>query len=757
MSGTASLIESQVAAPELAVIDDPLELDRSTRWHVDAAGHRIAETTLQLAGMHCAACAGIVESALMTVPGALGAEVVAASQRATVRWDAQHTRLSALIAAVRRAGYDAVPDAAAPARTMRRREQRAALWRLFVAAFCGMQVMMLATPIYVAEPGDLAPDMHRLLNWGAWVLSLPVMGFAAGPFVRAAGQQLRARTIGMDVPVALGIVVTFVGSMGATFDPGGWFGTEVYYDSLTMFVSFLLAGRFVEMRARHRAAEQLESALARMPESAERLRPDGGGERVSVQRLARGDRVRVALGEAFPGDGALIEGRTQVDEALLTGESAPQPRAVGDEVVAGSINVGAPVVMQIDRTGADTRFEAIVAMMQKALAERPEGTRIADRVARWFLWAVVALAGLAALAWSLIDPSRALEVAVAVLIVTCPCALSLAAPAAWVAAAGGLARRGVVFKRLAAIERLATVDTLFVDKTGTLTEDRPALRAVRRVDGVREGEAELLARAAALAAWSGHPLARALAAAAAQEPSGPAWTAVEEQAGQGLQGADGDGRIWRLGARDWAGGVPVEPPPAADAARVWLGRDGQLLAGFDFEEAVRAGAADAIASLRGAGMRCTLLSGDRADRAQALARRIGLDHVVSQATPEIKLAQVAASQRDGRTVMMVGDGVNDAPVLARADVSFAMGQGALVSRTQADAVIASGRLDALADAHRTARKTVQIVRQNLVWAAAYNAVCVPLALVGWLPPWAAGLGMAGSSLAVVLNAMRAAR
>jgi Cu2+-exporting ATPase len=755
-----ALVASAAATTDLvgaaaAVLDDPIELEQHTRWVIDSTGQRRAETWLQLSGLYCAACAGTIEQALRAVDGVDQASVVAATQRATVRWDGTRTRLSSLIEAVRGAGYDAVPDAAAPARELRRREHRSALWRLFVASFCAMQVMMFATPSYVAAAGDLSPDLRQLLNWGGWIVTVPVMWFAAGPYFRGAWQNLRARRIGMDVPVALALLVTFVASMGATFDPDGVFGHEVYFDSLTMFLSFLLAGRYMELRARHRAAEELERALARMPDSAERRVASGGWETVSVRRLVRGDVVRVAVGQAFPADGELLEGHTRVDEALLTGESDPLPRSAGDAVVAASINVAAPVVMRVDRIGGDTRYEAIVAMMRDAMSLRPDAARLADRWAGAFLWVVMGLALGGAAVWSVIDPSRAVWVAVAVLIVTCPCAFSLAAPAALVAAAGGLARRGVIFKRLDAIEGLASVTHLFMDKTGTLTEDRVVLREAHAAPGATTPLAESRARAAALAGWSQHPLARALALAGAPDATAQVWQAVEEQPGFGLQAVDEMGRRWRLGSWAWAGAPGVVAPTVP--ARVWLSCDGSVQAGFTFDEALREGTQQAVADLQRMGLHLTLLSGDDEARALAMGRRLGIGDVLGRATPEAKLARVSAAQAAGATVAMVGDGINDAPVLARADVSLAMGQGALIARSQADAVIASNRPADIVLARRVAERTMRIVRQNLTWAAAYNASCIPLALVGWLPPWAAGLGMAASSIAVISNALRAGR
>ncbi|MDP1900030.1 MAG: heavy metal translocating P-type ATPase [Rubrivivax sp.] len=739
----------------LDVVDDPIEQGRFTRWVAGPDGERLAESSLQLAGMYCAACSGLIEQALLGVKGVRSASVSAAAERATICWDPASTQPSTLIAAVRAAGYDAVPDAAAPARALRRHEHRQALWRLFVASFCAMQVMMFATPSYVAGPGDLAPDLRQLLNWGSWLLALPVLLFSAGPFFKGAWHAVRRRRLGMDVPVALGVAITFVASTGATFDPSGPFGQDVYFDSLTMFVSFLLGSRYLELRARHRAAEALERTLACLPETAWRVASDGSTEAVSVHRLRPGDLLRVPVGQAFAADGVIEQGDTRADEALLSGESAPVAKACGAPVVAGSMNLGSPVLVRVLRVGADTRVEAIVSMMRSASTQRPQAVRLADRWAGPFLWTVLVLAAGAAAVWSLIDPSRAVWVAVSVLIVTCPCALSLAAPATLVAAARGLARRGVLLQRLEALEVLAGVQQVFFDKTGTLTHDRLICSGVHLTSagqGFFSDSDGALATAAGLAAWSTHPLSRALVEAGTRVAASRGWSSVAEQPGQGLSGCDAQGRSWKLGTLAWVDAGAT----ATEGAQVWLGREGRAMAHFEFEEMLRDDAAAAVKALRDEGLRVTLLTGDRPERAQAFAARIGFDEVLAGATPEAKLAAVAEAQAAGRRVAMVGDGINDAPVLMRADVSLAMGQGALVSRSGADAVITSNRLGDLAAARRSALRTVRIVRQNLIWAAAYNIVAIPLALAGWLPPWAAGLGMATSSLFVVLNALRAA-
>ena len=779
-------------AAGVAVLDDPVELQRFTRYSSAADGTPQAESSLRIGGMHCAACAGLIEQALLRLVGVSSAVVSAAGERASVRWQPQRTRMADIVAAIQAAGYQATPDTALDAREARKLEHRQAVWRFFVAAFCAMQVMMMATPSYVASGNELAPDLRALLNWGSWLLSLPVMAFSAGPFFSGAWRGLRARRIGMDMPVALGVLVTFVASTGATFDPGGVFGHEVYFDSLTMFVSFLLGGRLLEVRARHRVAQVLEATLAALPETALRLNAQGQAEVVSVLRLQPGDRVRVPLGQAFAADGVLIEGCTLADEALLSGESAPVVKPAGAAVVAGSLNLGAPVLMRVDRVGADTRLEGIVALMRDAMSQRPAMARAADRWATPFLWVVLLLAAGAAAVWSLIDPSRAVWVAVSVLIVTCPCALSLAAPSALLSAASALAKRGVLLQRLDALEGMTRIQRIYFDKTGTLSDQQlqwvgqhqlfdPAVAAGPAGRATAAGEpaaepaqaAAALARAASLAAWSSHPLSQALVTAAAAAASAgdadeaAAWQALQELPGDGLQALDAKGRCWRLGRAGFVapadgavgavGDAAAGSAAAEGRAAVFWGVDGVALWRFDFDESLRPDALAAVAALRRRGLAVVLLSGDRTEHAQRMGRRLKVDAAIGGATPESKLAEVAAAQASGLRVAMVGDGINDAPVLARADVSFAMGQGALVARAQADAVVISSRLADLAQAFELAGRTMRVIRQNMLWAASYNAVCIPLALVGWLPPWAAGLGMASSSLLVILNSLRLAR
>ena len=734
-------------------LDEPAEWEAFGRPLAAADGRW--ESYLAVQGMYCPACSLAIEDALKPLAGVQSVEVNGSTQIARVVWaPEQGGRPSQWIAALQRAGYDGLPAGDQLAAVPRRQAQRLLLWRWLVAGFCMMQVMMYAYPEYIAQPGDITPDALGLLRWASWLLTLPVLLFSCRPFFSAALRDLRGGRIGMDVPVSAGILIAFFASSAATFDPQGPLGREVWYDSVTMFVFFLLSGRLLEQRLRDRTAGALEALLRRLPETALRLTADGSLETVPVRRLAAGDRIQVRAGEVFPADGRVLQGESRVDEALLTGESKPLARRAGDAVVAGSHNLSGTLLVAVERTGHQTRFAEIVALMERASVDKPAIARMADRIASPFLLAVVLAAAGAAAWWWPEGPARAIGVAVAVLIVTCPCALSLATPAATLAAAGALARRGVLVRRLDALETGAAIDTVLFDKTGTLTLDRLAVGLIRTRSGTDPHEA--LRLAAALARQSLHPASQAIATAAG--PVG--WNAsnVREEAGQGVEGlvhADGGApRQLRLGSAAYCG---VAASGHAAAARVHLADAQGWLASFDLDETLRPGALRAVEALKALGLRVEVLSGDDPETVRRLAERAGIPASRGRQTPEDKLARLQQLQSAGHRVAMIGDGMNDGPVLARADLSVAMGEGVPVAQARSDFVVLGGQLDAVARLLAQARRTRSVVRQNLAWAAAYNAVCVPLAIAGLMPPWLAGLGMAASSLFVVLNAARLAR
>jgi Cu2+-exporting ATPase len=660
--------------------------------------------------------------------------------------------------AVAHIGYRTVPANDAMANEARREDARKMLWRLGVAGLCMMQVMMYATPVYLSDPADMAPEMVQLLRWASWVLSLPVLFFSCLPFFKTAWRDLTQKKISMDLPVAIGMLVTFGVSTIGTFEPQGVFGSEVYFDSFTMFVFFLLTGRWLELRLRDQTAGALEAVMNRLPDVVHRRTSDGQFEMTTLRQLRVQDVIQVRAGEAFAADARIVKGETQVDEALLTGESKPLPRHIGQCVLAGSLNLTASVEVQVESLGKQTRFGQMVTLMESASVSKPGMALIADKVAKPFLWGVLLAAGLAALWGWQQSPSHALMVAVSVLIVTCPCALSLATPAAMLATAGALAKGGVLLRRLQALQMLAKVDTVIFDKTGTLTEENFSVQRITTRDGVRPEQA--LTWAAGLASHSLHPVSRSLLRAHVKgQDLQPLVTNLQEFAGQGVQATlhDLDSKSGatrhkelRLGSAAFCG----LPSTQQEVLQACLSDEDGWLATFEFSEALRSEAEPTLRALEKMGLRIRILSGDGQASVAQVAQRLGIQDAIGACSPEEKLRQVKLEQSLGHCVAMVGDGLNDGPVLAGADVSFALGQALPLAQSKADFVFMASDLKPLVATFQISRKTMQIVKQNLIWAGVYNFACVPLAMLGYLPAWLAGLGMACSSLGVVLNAMR---
>ena len=720
---------------------------------------QVHQSFVVVRGMHCAACALTLEAALCSVNGVLAAQVSAASASASITWSAGVTQPSIWMGAALAKGYRLLPTEDAISISNNRQQSRLALWRWLVAGFCMMQVMMYAAPTYFAQPGDVSPDIEKLLRWASWVLSLPVVIFSCGPFFSNAWRDLVRRSISMDLPVAIGILVTFAVSTAAAFEPQGWWGREVYFDSLTMFVFFLLTGRWLEQRLRTRTAGSLGALMQRLPASVERQLLNGNFERVAVRRLLLGDVVRVVQGEAFPADGILLSGGTFADEALLTGESLAVARTTGDLVMAGSYNVGNSCLVRVDKLGANTRYAQIVALMERASLDKPRLAILADKVAKPFLIFVLVAAFGAAAFWWRTDPAMALMAAVAVLIVTCPCALSLATPTAMLTTAGLLARHGVLVRRLQSIEALSDVDTVIFDKTGTLTDSAMNLKAVNTRAGISRDQA--LQWAGSLAQHSLHPVSQALLSASANFPTLEV-ADIKEHPGSGLEGRfdidqKGAERLkdqFRLGSGAYCGVDASDDAKAGANRRVYLADSQGWAATFEFDETLRPNALKTVDVLLGRGLTLYMLSGDTQAAAARVAQQLGLQNFHGDCSPENKLAFMKALQAEGCKVMMVGDGLNDGPTLAAAHVSVAIGAAVPLAQAQSDLVIPGAQLFLLPAMLSQAKNTLRIVNQNLAWAAIYNASCVPLALAGFLPAWLAGLGMALSSLLVIANAAR---
>ncbi|SOY44957.1 heavy metal translocating P-type ATPase [Cupriavidus taiwanensis] len=720
-----------------------------------------AEITLAPENIRCAACAWLIEQHLSRQPGVESAVANVATRRVVVRWRDGAQTVSGLLAALAGIGYMAWPFEVSRTDQQDRRARRGLLMRMAVAMLGMMQVMMYAWPIYTHE-ATIDPGQLQLMRWASFALTLPVVCYAASPIFAGAWRSLRQRHMGMDVPVAIGVAAGFAASALATVRGVG----EVYFDSVTMFVAFLLLARYLELRVRQASRSGAEMLARQLPATCERLVTAGAaGERIPVARLRAGDLIRVKAGEIVPADGAVTSGASALDESMLTGESRPVRRCAGDTVLAGSFNTASPLELRVTRVGAGTRLAEIVAVLDRALAEKPRLATLADRVAGWFVATLLVLAALTGLVWGLwIDPSRALLVTIAVLVVSCPCALSLATPAALAAAGAALSRRGVLLARGHALETLARVTDVVLDKTGTLTEGRFAVAAVEPL-----GEADAarcLALAAAMERGGEHPIARALVAAAPQSAGQPLQVSdMRNVPGHGLEAVVA-GRRLRLGRADFvrALGGDGRPAPAAPdnpmhpgATVVWLGAGTGPLARFVLADVERPETPALLARLRELGVRCHLVSGDNLAAVRWWAAHFGIERMAGEVTPEGKRDYVARLQQQGAVVLAVGDGINDAPVLAQAQVSIAIGSGAPLAQAGADAVLTHGGVAEIATALAVSRQTRRVVRQNLGWAFFYNVVAIPLAATGLVTAWMAGIGMSLSSLLVVANAWRLLR
>ena len=844
--------------------------------------------TLTVEGMRCAGCAWLVERLLASTPGVATATVDFPLRRAEVQFNTHTTRLHTLLETLAKAGYRATPYTVHAEEAAIESERRARIRGLGISALFGMQVMLLSIALYASDwYGGMEAGFEQLFRWLAMMLTVPVLVWPGRTFFTGAVAALRARGLTMDVPVALGLSIAFVGSAFATVTGEG----DVWFDSVVMFVTLLSGARYLELLARRRTTAAIRALARSAPLVATRVREgrtdrasegqvgsdaetrtggssdngvriecdtdcysgdddvdDAGTERIPAAALRPGDRVRVRPGEVVPADGTVRSGHSAFDESLLTGESNPIARSTGSQVLAGTINGSGVVEVEVTCAGDATVLGGVLRRAEQAARERPAIAQLADRAAAWFIGGVLVLAAGVAIGWLVHDPARMIPVLVSVLVVTCPCALSLATPAAMTAALGALARAGLIATRANAVERLALATHCLADKTGTLTEGRFRLQSVTTFTGL--SKLRCLALAAALERYATHPAASALVAAAdgagdetpviggmdaagdeepviadmdaagavGQEraightnagesvPSHADRAALKvEEPGTHTGGVTGriDGVRYAVGSPEFVArtcgldpaafgvngsgndtsasspqsGTPETAEPAAASAgigapgpsvsrsdenddgatHVFFAREGALLARFVLADTLRADARELIEGLRKRGIETTIVSGDSAAAVQRAARELGVAHHLAGLSPEDKLDEAAGLAASGERVLMLGDGVNDAPALAGAHVSVAMGRGAAAAAARADAVLIGDDPGRLLSALDIARRARRIVKQNLAWALGYNLVALPLAAAGMVPPWAAAIGMSLSSLAVAGNALRLGR
>ena len=736
---TSQLQDSPVLPEELNDLDlyDNPDLQKEFVRH-EGADTELA--TLTVENITCGACGWLIERELLRLKGIQKAVVNVTSRRVQVSWSPAQLKLSDILRVLANIGYKALPFQPNEAEQQYARQRKSYIRRLGVAGIATMQVMMIAFGLYFGVVSDLSPDLQRFLWSVSLVFATPVILYSAQPFYAGALRALQASRLNMDIPVSIALLGAYSASVYATITNTG----EVYFESISMFTFFLLTGRFLELLAKERALKFATNRLTLLPKLANRETPEGY-ESVAIKLLETGDIIRVKAGETIPADGELLNKQAQVDESLLTGESLPRSKKLGDAVIAGSINQHSPIRIKVTATAQQTVLAGIIAMQDSALAVKPKAQQVIDKLAGYFIAAILTVAVITYFSWWWIQPDHALWVTLAVLVATCPCALSLAAPTALTGIIHRLNRDGILLKGSDVLESVKQLNKVCLDKTGTLTEGK--FRLVERNDYIDSNTVDELI--SGLELFSEHPLSVPLS----QLSDTPAsFQDVTNEMGFGLQG-EFNGQSYRAGSETYIQQWHPEFK-ATNKHQVVIASKERILAEFRVEDQIREDAAKTINWLKNNGYQPIILSGDSESRVQSLAHELGIPEYHSALKPAEKLAFVTAQQEAGHTVWMVGDGINDSPVLAKADLSMTFSQASDLAQTAADVVLMSESLNQIKVVIESALKTRQIMKQNFIWALVYNVSVLPVAAIGMIAPWAAALGMSLSSLLVIGNSLR---
>lgn len=694
-----------------------------------------SEVTLSLDGVSCAACAWLIEKQVSQKAGVLSIRVNTTTNRAILAWDKSKTRLSELLSSIHQLGYTAAPFEADKQEASYHQQMKQYLYRLGIAGLATMQVMMLAVALYLEVFGDLEPEFKNYFRWVSLIFATPVMLYSALPFYLNAWRSIRSGTLGMDVPVSIAMIFAYCASLVATVTEQG----EVFFESISMFAFFLLVGRFLEMRARRKAAAASGNLLKLIPAIATTL----DGKQVPVKTLTLGDRIRVLPGEHIPADGKILSGRVHIDESMLTGESVPVVKTVDDHVYAGTLNGEESFELEVMSSKADSMISNIVRLQDEAQLSKPKIAEIADVVARYFVAIILIVAAGTWFFWHETRPDDAFWILLSVLVATCPCALSLATPTALTCATSRMGNYGILLRKSHVFETLCKVNHLIVDKTGTLTHGDIVISNVETHSTFSKEQS--LSIAAALESHANHPIARAFKVYTDQNV---AVSDVENIIGSGIQG-DYQGKQTKIGSAPFVLGEANSGEPNS----IYLALDDVHIATFKYQDPIRKEAKSFIERFQKEGIKVTLLTGDSQMNADSVASEIGIDKVVANAKPQDKLGYLKNADSADVT-MMIGDGINDAPTLAGAHLSVAMGGGADVAKASADMVLLGDHLERILDARQLALQTRRIIRENLAWSLGYNLLILPLAVAGLVAPYFAVVGMSASSIIVVSNSLR---
>ncbi|MFM5192952.1 heavy metal translocating P-type ATPase [Aeromonas media] len=739
---TAPGIKGELVPSELAALTH-YDLAEVQQEFVTETG-TLREIQLSVEGLTCAACAWLIERHLMGLPGLHYVNVNTTTHRARIKWDPDRLSLSDILKGFAKIGYRAYPFQTHQQEALYAREVRSYMFRMALAGLGSMQVMMCAVALYMDLFISVEEEFMIYFKWISLLLSTPIMIYSAQPFYVGAWRSLKQGHLSMDVSVSLALIGAFVASIWATvFNTG-----EVYYDSITMFVFFLLLGRLLELRARRKASESSSNLARLVPIMATRIDAEGEHE-VPAKTLRVGDRVRVLAGATLPADGIITLGQASLNEAMLTGEQLPLLKQAGDPVFAGTISTDAPLEIRVNHPIEESRLAQIMRLQDSALDDKPAIAQLADVLSRHFILVLLLIAAAVWTFWHFHAPERAFWVTLSVLVATCPCALSLATPTALTSATAHLTRSGILLRRGHVLDVLTRANRIVMDKTGTLTTGNISLVGVQPLAEL--GEDECLAIARALEAYSEHPIARAFRSKGADDAVLLAASGVTPVIGHGIEGRIA-GKHYRIGSARWLG--LSDKQNAAQGLAIYLADETGPLARFTLADTVRADAGALIQAFKAAGLQTTILTGDSSPQADTVARGLGVDELVKGVTPDGKLAYLKAREAAGDISIMVGDGINDAPVLAGAHASFAMAGGTDLAKNSADAILLADDLSRLLTARTLALRTRRIIQENFAWSIGYNLLVLPLAASGWLPPYLAAAGMSLSSLIVVTNSMR---
>jgi Cu2+-exporting ATPase len=716
-----------------------------------------SEASFLIIGINCAACVWLIETYLGGIAGIQSAQINFSSNLMKVSWDPQSVKVSAILQAVSRIGYQAQPYTREARYRLLDQQRGQLLKRLGISAALGMQVMVISVALYSGDWFGIDTDIASFLKRVGLLLVLPILVYSARPFFQGAVRSLRVGRAGMDVPISLGISLAFLASFWAVVDNNG----EVYFDSIAMFVFFILGARYIELTTRIQGSRAMESLTAAIPAIASRL-IHNGIEKVPVAELQVSDLVLINPGSVIPADGQIVEGLSSFNESLLSGESLPVLKKVGESVIAGSINIDQPVTVRVTQTGEQTVLSSIQQLADNAALDKPRVTQFAESIAGWFIAAVLLIA-LISLLWGIFgDNPDWLPRTIALLVVSCPCALSLATPLALSAGSNSINASGIFVARQHALETLARVDHVVFDKTGTLTNGELGLVQIRTFSRLDSDQCTTIA--AALESQSDHPVARSIIQRARKLPVPPA-REVHHSAGAGVSG-EIENQSYFMGSAEFVhqqliqSGLDsnlLKDSSELDKIIVYLADEHQLLAAFVFSDEIKPGALELIDYLHREGIRTSLLSGDRLQLVEHVAQQLGIETAHAECRPEQKKAVLEQLIEHGDIVAMVGDGINDAPALNLAHLSIAIARDINITSVNADMVMMNRHIEEIETAIVQARRSRRIIRQNVVWAVLYNFTAIPLALVGLVPPWLAAIGMSLSSVVVVLNSSRLLR